>query len=82
MKDLIVFECEKCTQKNKVEVDWRTAPVVEDHERPMGKERFHQCILEHPLKCVCCGCEINVVNVYEYPDGAFNYAVGRCDKMI
>lgn len=78
MEELIEIECEKCSEKFSLKVNWRNAEIVETQEREMGCEIVHRCIIdEDNFKCPNCGCKINEVYVYEYPEGGFNYAIGN-----
>lgn len=80
MKELIKVECENCKKNFEYNLNWREVEgeSISDEERGMGDEKVHHCYVNE-FKCPNCDCNniINVVDVYEYPDGGFNYAIGR-----
>lgn len=57
------------------EVDWEHTEEEISENREMGVERIHHCYVE--IECPICGNTIRQVDVYEYPEGGFNYAEGH-----
>lgn len=57
-------------------INWEDTPPLEiDPDRKMGAEYLH--VIEGvSLVCPTCKDTIVRVEVYEYPDGGFNYAIG------
>ncbi|MCI5680728.1 MAG: hypothetical protein SOY26_08330 [Paludibacteraceae bacterium] len=71
----IEIETEK-GHKFEWDIDWEKGEKeTHDNERKMGTEYVHHC----PVSIICpeCGQLIDKVDVYEYPEGAVNYAEGR-----
>ncbi len=77
------IECGKCISKFEYpdNLNWKEVEgeTISNKEKNMGVEKVHRCY-GIKYKCPHCDAEINVIDVYEYPDGCFNYAIGRYEE--